>query len=144
MTRRTAPLLAALPLALGAAALGAVVASAGSGGGQAAEAKTLRFDASRLFVETNATDGDAGLQLDLDGEDWDRVRITDPRGRALVDFTTLGSLTGYGLTGVVFESSEPPFSEHSLAKFRARFPQLAREASGNRTITEVPFTTAAA
>ena len=96
-----------------------------SAAGRAAGAvqKPIRFTRSDLFIEINATDGDAGLQMNLDGEDWRRLTLRDPRGRILMDVTGQGRLSGYGLTGMTFESSEPPFDEVPFRRFRARFPE---------------------
>jgi hypothetical protein len=33
----------------------------------------------------NATDGDAGLQLGADAEDWKRFNLLDTKGKALID-----------------------------------------------------------
>ena len=116
--------LTSVGLALLAAAVGGATA-AGAGGreGAAAQRKPIRFEVSDLFIEINATDGDAGLQMDLDGEDWRRLVLRDPSGRTLMDATNKGRLRGYGLTGMTFESSEPPFSEVPLRRFKARFPE---------------------
>lgn len=111
-------------VALMAAAVGGATA-VGSGGREdaATQRKPLRFEVADLFIEVNATDGDAGLQMNLDGEDWRRLILRDPSGRALVDVSNRGRLRGYGLSGMTFESSEPPFSEMPLRRFKARFPE---------------------
>ena len=62
-----------------------------------------------MIVEINATDGDAGLQVFLDGEAWKTMRVTGPDGRTILDVTAKGRLDGYGLTELFSESSEPPF-----------------------------------
>jgi hypothetical protein len=120
---------AALALAA-AAAGGATAVGAGGRDDAAAERKPIRLDVSDLFIEINATDGDAGLQMDLDGEDWRRLILRDPSGRTLMNVTNQGRLRGYGLTGMTFESSEPPFSEVPLRRFRARFPEGRYRFSG--------------
>jgi hypothetical protein len=69
---------AALLLALAAVSAGAVAASSGGGAsGPSAEAarKPLRFEQHDLYIEYNATDGDAGLQLAADAEDWKRFNL---------------------------------------------------------------------
>jgi hypothetical protein len=116
--------LVGLAVAMVAVATGGT-AAVGAGGrdGAAAQRKPIRFDVSDLFIEINATDGDAGLQMDLDGEDWRRLILRDPSGRTLMDVTGQGRLQGYGLTGMTFESSEPPFSEVPFRRFKARFPE---------------------
>jgi hypothetical protein len=113
---------AALAL-IAAATFGATAVGAGGRENGAAQRKPIRFDVSDLFIEVNATDGDAGLQMDLDGEDWRRLTLRDPSGRTLMDVANRGRLRGYGLTGMTFESSEPPFSEVPLRRFKRRFPE---------------------
>ena len=83
----------------------------------------LRFSESDLFIEINATDGDAGLQMQLGGEEWERLRLIDPRNRTIVDVRAGGSLDGYGLTDMFFESNEPPFRRVPFSRFRERFPE---------------------
>jgi hypothetical protein len=95
MTRRLGAF--GLLIALMATSAGAVAAT--SGGRTEAEAtagpaertapvakqKPLRYEKHDLFIETNATDGDAGLQLNLDGEDWRWLKLRDPRGKLTLD-----------------------------------------------------------
>jgi hypothetical protein len=44
-----------------------------------AEATTIPFADARLKIELNATDGDAGLQVFLDGEPWKAVSPSTTR-----------------------------------------------------------------
>ena len=103
----------------GAVALALTLAAAAPAAAQA----PLRFTESELFIEINATDGDAGLQMQLGGEEWERLRLIDPRGRTIMNVRTGGSLDGYGLTDMVFESNEPPFRRVPFRRFRERFPE---------------------
>jgi hypothetical protein len=112
---------ACVAIALTTAAAGRVGAI-GAAGDDVAK-KPIRFERSDLFIEINGTDGDAGLQMNLDGEEWRRLTVRDPRRRIIMDVTGKGRLRGYGLTGITFESSEPPFDEVPFRKFRARFPE---------------------
>jgi hypothetical protein len=114
MGRRIVGMCAALALA--AAAAGGVAATDRA-------KKPIRFERADLFIEINGTDGDAGLQMNLDGEDWRRLTLRDPRGRVVMEVRGRGRLRGYGLTGMTFESSEPPFDEVPLRKFKSRFPE---------------------
>src|SRR5919109_3762993 len=98
-------------------AVGVGVAAAGARDETTPQRKPIRLEVADLFIEVNATDGDAGLQMNLDGEDWRRLILRDPSGRTLMDVTNRGRLRGYGLTGMTFESSEPPFSEVPLRRF---------------------------
>lgn len=79
--------------------------------------------AATMIVEVNATDGDAGLQVFLDGEPWKAMTITSPDGRRMVDIDAEGRLKNYGLTELFSESSEPPFDVFPLEKFKALFPE---------------------
>jgi hypothetical protein len=121
-------LVIAVPGGLGAA--GVVgredAATAGSGAGRAALAaqrKPIRLEASDLFISVHATDGDAGLRLDLEGEDWRRLTLRDPRGRTVLDVKGKGRLADHGLTGLTFEGSDRPFAEVPLRRFKAKFPK---------------------
>jgi hypothetical protein len=119
MTGKLAGVSVTLVLAVGGAA------ALGSGGreGSAAQGRPIPFEASDVFIEINATDGDAGLQMNLGGEEWRRLIIRDPSGRAIVDVAGEGRLRNYGLTDLFWESNEPPFDEVPFRRFRARFPE---------------------
>lgn len=121
----------------------ALVATGGSAlGHQAAggkAAKAIPLAQSTLIVEVNATDGDAGLQVFLDGEPWRAMKITAPNGREIVDVAATGRLKGYGLTELFSESSEPPFSEFPLASFKELFPE-GRYTFTGKTIEGRPLT----
>jgi hypothetical protein len=104
------------------AASAAAIAAAGGGPG-AAERKPLKYAEANLFIETNATDGDIGLQLFMDAEAWDSFRLYDPKGRKLIqEASTEGRLEGWGLTEYFFETEEPSFDEVSIRQFKKQFP----------------------
>jgi hypothetical protein len=91
-------------------ALAALVTLIGAGaahGDEAAEPAVVPFAAADLFFEFNATDDDAGFQLFLDGDEWDRLKIFDPSGTKILDIFVLGPLGELGLTEMFFESGEP-------------------------------------
>ena len=89
----------------------------------AASDETVEFKKALLRVEINATDGDAGLQIDLDHEPWKALSLIAPDGRKILDVTNLGVLESYGLTELFSESSEPPFTEFPLDEFKQLFPE---------------------
>jgi hypothetical protein len=99
------------------------IVAASSSPGPRARTKTIRLDEATMIVEVNATDGDAGLQVFLDGEPWRRMTITAPGGREIVAVKTKSRLRDYGLTEVFSESSEPSFQEFPLKKFKKLFPE---------------------
>ena len=76
-----------------------------------------------MIVEVNATDGDAGLQVFLDGEPWRSMTITSPDGRQMLAVNAEGRLKNFGLTELFSESSEPPFDEFPLEEFKKLFPE---------------------
>ena len=79
MTRK----LGAVALVTTAAAVSAAAVAVAGGGGSATPAakKPLRFEQHDLYIEYNATDGDAGLQLGADAESWSASSSSTPRDR---------------------------------------------------------------
>jgi hypothetical protein len=88
-----------------------------------AASKPIRLAQSKLIVEVNATDGDAGLQVFLDGEPWRSMTMSGPDGQTVLEVEGEGRLENYGLTELFSESSEPPFTEFPLAEFKKLFPE---------------------
>jgi hypothetical protein len=116
--RTTLSALTALSLVFGIAA-----ANPSPGSGLRAPAKTVRLEEATMIVEVNATDGDAGLQIFLDGEAWRSMTITAPDGRRMLAVNGRTRLRNYGLTELFSESSEPPFAKFPLRKFKRLFPE---------------------
>ena len=81
-----------------------------------------RLDEAEIYMEINATDGDAGIQVFLDGEGWKRMKIFDPDGRKVLDFKARGNVGLQGVTELFFESAEPSFDEQPFEDFLALFP----------------------
>ena len=88
----------------------------------AAQSATEEFKRAQMRVEINATDLDAGLQIDLDHQPWRSISVEDPNGKKILDLVNHGVLKGYGLTELFSESSEPPFEEFPLEEFQKLFP----------------------
>lgn len=84
--------------------------------------ETVELEDTRLKFELNATDQDAGVQVFLDGEPWERIKIFDPNGRLIFRASASGSIGKTGLTEVFMESSEPELSELPLDELLKRFP----------------------
>lgn len=131
--RKLAGALAVLvALALGVAAL----AQARTTG---AAAQAIKLADATMIVEVNATDGDAGLQVFLDGEPWRSMKVSGPDGRTILDVASVGRLKNYGLTELFSESSEPSFDEFPLEEFKALFP-AGRYTFAGTTIEGRPLT----
>ena len=103
-------------------AASAAVLALGGAARATESAPAVRLAEATMIIEVNATDGDAGLQVFLDGAPWRSMRVTGPGGRTILAVTTKERLDGYGLTELFSESSEPPFDVFPLAKFKQLFP----------------------
>jgi hypothetical protein len=82
----------------------------------------IPFDDARIIIEVNATDGDAGIQIFLDGEDWAEIEIFGPDGETIFEVEGQGSLGEHGATELFIESAEPSFEDLPLEEFLLRFP----------------------
>ena len=83
----------------------------------------VQLEDARIKFEINATDGDGGLQVFIDAEQWKRMSIFDPRGKRIFTTTTQGRMAKQGGTELFLESAEPSFDELSLAKLLKRWPE---------------------
>jgi hypothetical protein len=129
LSRPRGLIMTALALAAAAALLSTSVARSSA----RLAAKPVKLSAATMIVEVNATDGDAGLQVFLDGEPWRSMSISGPGGRTILNVETRGRLRGYGLTELFSESSEPEFKTFPLRRFKRLFP-AGRYAFSGRTI----------
>ncbi|MGH9789069.1 MAG: fibronectin type III domain-containing protein [Candidatus Acidiferrales bacterium] len=82
----------------------------------------IPFSQTRIIIEVNATDGDAGIQIFLDAEGWTRLEVFDPNGQQILDFSANGSVEQQGITELFFESAEPSFEEQTLDELFLLFP----------------------
>lgn len=97
------------------------------------------FTRAELIIEVNGTDGDAGLQVNLDGEPWKVVAIFRPDGSEILEYRTRSDVRGFGMTELFSESSEPPFTRFPLDEFKALFPEgeyrlVGRTIDGDRVV----------
>jgi hypothetical protein len=98
-------------------ALGFGLAPSGSPG------SVEEFDEFEIYIEINATDGDAGLQGFLDGDAWTDARLIGPDERAVFRFGADRALERQGISEVMWESDEPRFTQYPLSEFLDRFPE---------------------
>jgi hypothetical protein len=85
--------------------------------------KIVELADTRLKIELNATDGDAGIQVFLDADPWKDMRIYDPDGKLMFRSVARGRFGLQGGTELFMESAEPEFSELPLDEFLERFPE---------------------
>jgi hypothetical protein len=133
MTRRSriaTALLGVFLLAATSFLVAIAVSRSNSGSNAQAASKPIRLAQAKLIVEVNATDGDAGLQVFLDGEPWRSMTMSGPDGQTVLEVEGEGRLESYGFTELFSESSEPPFTEFPLAEFKKLFPEGRYSFSG--------------
>lgn len=91
------------------------------------------LDLAKIYWEYNSTDADLGIQVSLDGEEWQRLQIHDPNGKSIFEVRGRGSLGQIGLSELFFEGSEPSLSDVPLEEMLGRFPEGVYEFEG-RTV----------
>lgn len=101
------------------------VGHAGTQGDQATtdrkSRQVVKIDDARLKFEINATDGDGGVQVFLDAEQWKRMSIFDSKGRKIFTTATKGIMAKQGGTELFLESAEPTFDELPLRALLQRW-----------------------
>ncbi len=102
-----------------------------------AQARTIHLSAAEIRIELNATDLDAGIQIFLDGEGWDRMIGIDPDGNTILDISAIGSIGIQGITELFFESAEPSLDEQSLEELFELFPEGIYRFEGTTTEGDV-------
>ena len=87
-----------------------------------AQRAVIPLEDARLKFEINSTDGDGGVQVFIDAEEWTTMSIVDPRGNRIFSTETRGRLARFGGSELFLESGEPPFSELPLHKLLKQWP----------------------
>jgi hypothetical protein len=86
--------------------------------------KPIRFEQHDLYIEYNATAGDAGLQMGVDAESWKRFTLYDTEGKVLIHIDAEGRIRRpFGLSELFIEASEPSFVQVPFGVFKRRFPE---------------------
>jgi len=102
------------------AAMAALILSAT--GPEARAKKTVNFSIAKVFFEYNSTPNDLGVHIFLDGEDWKKLKIVNPKGRTIFEVEGKGPYKDLGLTELFFEGAEPNLADVPLAELLDRFP----------------------
>lgn len=85
--------------------------------------EVIEIKDARMKIEVNATDGDAGIQVFMDTDEWEVMNIFDPNNKLVFRSINRGSFAEQGGTELFLESAEPDFTQLPLADFLARFPE---------------------
>ena len=101
--------------------------------------------ATKLFIEHNATDEDTGVHGLFDGIDWTQLCVYDPRGRLVLEVEPERQLRKQSISGIFFESAEPPNEKVPIETILKRFPEgryavRGRAADGRRLTGAALFT----
>jgi hypothetical protein len=83
----------------------------------------VRLPATKLFIEHNSTDEDTGVHGLFDGVDWTKLCVYDPSGRLALEVEPNRQLRTQSISGIFFESAEPPNDEVPIEEILARFPE---------------------
>ncbi|NNE13281.1 MAG: fibronectin type III domain-containing protein [Ilumatobacter sp.] len=113
----------ALAIAAATAVPVAVGAAQRTEGAVAHRKQVLDMGDSRIKFEINATDGDGGVQVFIDADQWEKMSIYDPNGKRIFTSTAKGRMAEQGGTELFLESAEPPFTEVTLDELLDRWPE---------------------
>ena len=83
----------------------------------------VELDDIAVFIEWNSTDTDYGLQIFWDSDGFTKMKVSNHRGKTVLDVKTKKNVKEQGLTEGFFESVEPPAAEVSMEQFFDRFPE---------------------
>jgi hypothetical protein len=79
------------------------------------------FSQAGILIEVNASAGDGGIQIFVDGAGWNKLKVFDPDGKEIFDVSASNSVGVTGVTELRFESAEPTFQDLPLDQLLARF-----------------------
>jgi len=83
----------------------------------------VQLPTAKLIIEHNSTDADTGVHGAFDGVDWLELCVFDPNGRQILGVRPQGQLKDLSMSGIFFESREPPNEAISIADILAQFPE---------------------
>jgi len=105
----------------------------------------VRLPATKLYIEHNSTAEDTGVHGLFDGLEWTKLCVYDPSGRQILEVEPKRQLRTQSISGIFFESAEPPNDEVPIAEILARFPEglysvRGRTLDGKRMTGAATFT----
>jgi hypothetical protein len=90
----------------------------------------VRLPSTKLFIEHNSTDEDTGVHGLFDGIDWRKLLIFVPRGRLILEVEPNAQLRNQSISGIFFESAEPPNEDVPIEEILRRFPEGRYQVEG--------------
>ena len=118
--------LAALLVASGSlapSAVGQLRSTDTSAGQSQAAPRVVPLEDARLKFEINSTDGDGGVQVFIDGEEWKTMSILDPQGNRIFSTETPGGrLARFGRFGALPRERGAAVLELPLRKLLKQWP----------------------
>lgn len=84
---------------------------------------TVLLPTTKLFIEHNSTAEDTGVHGAFDSIDWQVLCVYDPQGRKVLEVEPKRQLRTLSISGIFFESREPPNEEVSIEQILAMFPE---------------------
>ena len=93
-------------------------------------AAQIQFSKAKIIFEFNSSGPDLGIQVSLDGEPWNQIKVVDPQGNAILEVEAAGRLKNFGLTELFTESNEPNFEDVAPKDILTRFPAGVYRFSG--------------
>jgi hypothetical protein len=88
-----------------------------------ASGDTVELATNKLYIEFNATDDDIGVHGAFDGEAYSELCIYDPSGNQILGLKPQNQLLDLTISGIFFESREPPAEEYDFDDLRTDFPE---------------------
>ena len=106
---------------------------------------SVRLPTTKLFIEHNSTAEDTGVHGAFDSIDWQKLCVFDPNGRQVLEVEPKRQLRTLSISGIFFESREPPNEEVSIEEILAMFPEgrysvRGRALDGRRLTGAATFT----
>jgi hypothetical protein len=83
----------------------------------------VMLPSTKLYIEHNSTDEDTGVHGLFDGVNWKNLCVYDPRGRLILKVDPKRQFRTQSISGIFFESAEPPNEEVPIEEIFARFPE---------------------
>lgn len=83
----------------------------------------VQLPETKLIIEHNSTDQDTGVHGAFDGVDWSELCVFDPTGQQVLGVRPQGQLKDLSMSGIFFESREPPNDKLSITDLIAQFPE---------------------